>query len=98
LKGFPSIQNIQVPADILSPSNLTPSINAQEFSFMIPAPQQPDLSATTEKLNGIAAKDEEEVEENKANKERGSQWTADAKENATRFKFRGVLVKNCFSR
>ena len=94
LKGFPSIQSIQTPADILSPLNLTPSINAQGFSFTIPAPQQPDLSATTEKLNSIATK----VEGDKANEEKGSRWTSEAKEKATRFKCRGVLVKNCFSR
>lgn len=97
LKGFPSIQNIQTPADILSPLNLTPSINAQEFSFTIPAPQQPDLSATMEKLNDIATQGEVEVEESNADK-RKSQWAVDAKEKATRFKYRGVLVKNCFSR
>jgi len=95
LKGFPSIQSIQASADILSPLNLTPSINAQGFSFTIPAPQQPDLSATTDKLNSIIAK--EEAEEGKANK-KGSQWSVDAKEKAIRFKRRGVLVKNCFSR
>jgi len=96
LKGFPSIQNIQTPADILSPLNLTPSINAQEFSFTIPTPQQPDLSATTEKLNKIATK-EAMVEERTTNK-KGFTRAADAKGKATRFKCRGVLVKNCFSR
>ena len=98
LKGFPSIQNIQTPADILSPLNLTPSINAREFSFTMPAPQQPDLSETMEKLNSIAAEEEVNVEEGKADKEKGSQWAVDAKEKATHFKRRGVLVKNCFSR
>jgi len=98
LKGFPSIQNIQTPADILSPLNLTPSINAEGFSFTIPVPQQPDLSATTEKLNGIATTEEAKAQGSKAEGERGSRWTAEAKERAIRFKCRGVLVKNCFSR
>jgi hypothetical protein len=97
LKGFYSLQNIQTPADILSPLNLTPSINAQEFSFMIPAPQQPDLSETTEKLNSIGTK-EGKVEVDEADKEKDSQWISEAKEKGTRFKCRGVLVKNCFSR
>lgn len=91
------IQNIQTPADILSPLNLTPSINAQEFSFTIPAPQQPDLSKTTEKLNSIAT-EEGKVEEGETDKEKNSRWISEAKEKATRFKCRGVLVKNCFSR
>ena len=98
LKGFPSIQNIQTPADILSPLNLTPSINSQGFSFTIPSPQQLNLSATTEKLNSIATTEEAEVEESNTNEERGSRRTAEAKEKAARFKSRGVLVKNCFSR
>ena len=98
MKGFPSVQNIQTPADILSPLNLTPSINAQEFLFAMPATQQLDLSATTERLDGIAAREEAEVEKGIADKEKGSRWTLDAKEKAVRFKRRGVLVKNCFSR
>ena len=64
----------------------------------MPAPQQPDLSATTEKLNGIATKQEARVEEGKVNKEKGSYWVTDAKEKASRFKSRGVLARNCFSR
>ena len=98
LKGFPSIQNIQAPADVLSPLNLTPSINAEGFSFTIPVPQQLDLSATTEKLISIATMEEAKVQEGKTKKEKGSRWTAGAKEKAIRFKCRGVLVKNCFSR
>ena len=97
LKGFPSIQSIQTPADILSPLNLTPSINAQEFSFTIPACQQPEVSAATGNPDGTAT-EEAKIEEDKTDKERRSQWVADAKEKATRFKCRGVLVKNCFSR
>ena len=50
-----------------------------------------------EKLNDIATQGEVEVEESNADK-RKSQWAVDAKEKATRFKYRGVLVKNCFSR
>ena len=98
LKGFPSIQNIQTPADILSPLNLTPSINAQGFSFTIQAPQQLDLSATTEKLDSIATREEAKVENGEADQEKGPRWTIDAKEKAVRFKCSGVLVKNCFSR
>lgn len=37
------------------------------------------------------------MEEGKTNG-KGSQWIAEAKEKATWFKRRGVLVKNCFSR
>ena len=95
-KSFSSIQSIQTPGDILSPLNLTPSINAQEFSFTIPAYRQPELSAATGKLDSIAA-EEAKMEEGKVNKNR-SQWIADAKEKATSFKRRGILVKNCFSR
>jgi len=98
LKGFPSVQNIQTPADILSPLNLTPSINAQEFSFAMPVTQQIDLSATTARLDGIAAREEAKAEEGMTDKEKGSQWIIDSKEKAARFKSRGVLVKNCFSR
>ena len=96
LKGFPSIQNIQTPAGILSPLNLTPSINAREFSFTIPAFQQPETPAAVGESNGIAT-EETRVEDCKAKKE-GSGWITDAKERAIRFKRRGVLVKNCFSR
>jgi hypothetical protein len=95
LKIFPSIQNIQAPAEILSPLNLTPSINAREFSFTIPAFQQPELSAVTGELDSIAA--ERNTEQDEVN-ERGSQWIAEAKKKATRFKRRGILVQNCFSR
>jgi len=98
LKGFPSVQNIQTPADILSPLNLTPSINVQGFSFTIQASQQLDLSATTEKLDDIATKEEAMAERGKADEEKGSQWTIGAKERAVRFKSCGVLVKNCYSR
>ena len=38
------------------------------------------------------------MQEGKTKKEKGSRWTAGAKEKAIRFKCRGVLVKNCFSR
>ena len=51
-----------------------------------------------EKLNDIVTKGEAEVEEGEAGEGKGYQWTADAKEKATRFKCRGILVKNCFSR
>lgn len=98
LKGFPSLQNIQTPADILSPLNLTPSINAQEFLFAMPATQQLDLSATTERLDSIAAREKTKAEKGLTNREKGSRWVIDAKEKAVRFKCRGVLVKNCFSR
>jgi nuclear mRNA export protein SAC3 len=96
LKSFPSIQSIQTPGEILSPLNLTPSINAREFSFTIPADQQPELSAATAELESIAAEGAK-TEEGKVNKKR-SQWIAEAEEEATCFKRRGVLVKNCFSR
>lgn len=38
------------------------------------------------------------MEEGKNNQGKGFLWTAEAKEKATRFKCRGVLIKNCFSR
>lgn len=62
----------------------------------MPASQQLELSAATEELESIAAK-EVKKEESNANK-KGSQWIADAEGKATHFKGRGVLVKNCFSR
>lgn len=96
LKSFPSIQNIQTPGEILSPLNLTPSINAREFSFTIPANQQPELSVVTRKLDSIAADVKTEEDRVDVNDKR-PRWIADAKMKATRFKSRGVLVKNCFS-
>lgn len=38
------------------------------------------------------------MEEDDTDKEKNSQWISEAKEKAARFKCRGVLVKNCFSR
>jgi len=64
----------------------------------MPVTQQLDLSATTERLDGIAAREEAKAEKGMTNKEKGSRWIVDAKEKAVRFKCRGVLVKNCFSR
>ena len=42
--------------------------------------------------------EEAKEQEGKTKKEKGPQWTTEAKEKAVRFKCRGVLVKNCFSR
>ena len=64
----------------------------------MPATQQLDLSATTERLDSIAAREKTKAEKGLTNREKGSRWVIDAKEKAVRFKCRGVLVKNCFSR